>query len=331
MNEEKENQVKELQDRITEMEKTLDDSRNVSNLRRLERQITENQAVFDDFKRQAAQATESLERRFRDEMQQLQNGNDDTAEVWLGKNRAAQQEIDRLQASSIELKTKHAAELQNIKDSYDEQINDWSAKCEEQENEMDSQAHQIESLLTQIDDLQNSLEASTKRLERNSSYNKKKQLMEPSVSEEETGFHHRHCEEKLQAQKLEVEDLHRRISNLKQSNEAQLNRLGHEKARELQELRKEMQQVQDMLDTTKQQSEERLSSIAQQHKKEIHVMHEQYQKLVDIKDRELEDYSYRVKAIAATKQKEMDRVREESNEKISEIENHIEGYEVSFV
>ncbi|KAI9253822.1 hypothetical protein BDA99DRAFT_164247 [Phascolomyces articulosus] len=321
--EEKEQTVRELQDRIADLEKTLDDSRNVSNLRRLERQIAENQNEFDEYKRQAAQEKETLERRYRDEMHQLQSGNDDTAEVWLGKNRAAQQEIDRLQASVIDLERKNAAKLQDIKDEYDEQINDWAAKCETQETEMDSQAHQIESLLTQIDDLQNSLEAATKRLERNTT-KKQQQMMEPSISDEAS---HRLCEEKLNIQKQEVDELHRRISNLKQSNEAQLNRLGHEKARELQELRKEMQAVQDLLETTKHVSEERLSTIAQQHKKEIHVMHEQYQKLVDIKDRELEDYSYRVKAIAAAKQKEMDRVREESNEKINEIEGQIEGYE----
>ncbi|KAI9492988.1 hypothetical protein BDB00DRAFT_410117 [Zychaea mexicana] len=329
--EEKEHAVQELQTRMADMEKILDDSRTVSNLRRLERQLSENRAAFDEYKRQAAQATEILERRFRDEMQQLQSGSDDTAEVWLGKNRAAQQEIDRLQAASIELEQTHAAKLQDTKDDYEEQVNDWKTKCESQESELDSQAHQIESLLTQIDDLQNSLEAATKRLERNTTkkQQQQQQLMEPSVSDEMTV--HRLCEEKLQAQKQEVEELHRRVSDLKQSHETQLNRLGHEKARELQELRKEMQAVQDLLETTKTASDERLSAIAQQHKKEIHVMHEQYQKLVEFKDRELEDYSYRVKALAAAKQKEMDRVREETNEKIGEIEGQIEGYEVSFL
>lgn len=245
-----EQEKQKLQEHISQLERRLEESRNVANLRRLEQQLSETQASFEEYKRQEQQAREALERRFRDEMKELQSGSDDTAEAWLEKHRAAQQEIDRLHAAVEHLKAEHARQLETLQATHEAQIREWKAKCETNETEIENQAHQIESLLVQVDDLQNSLEAATARLEEHTSASKKSSFEGLSMASSSTEAH-RVCEEKLQARQRDLEELQRRISELKESHETQLNRLGYEKARELQDLRREMQGFQELLEATK--------------------------------------------------------------------------------
>ncbi|KAI9320076.1 hypothetical protein BX666DRAFT_1919004 [Dichotomocladium elegans] len=311
------------------LEERLDTSRNMSNIRRLEMQLTQSQAAFDEYKRQAEQTTEALERRFRAEMQQLQSSSDDSARDWLEKHRAMQNEIDRLEALNQTLERTHAQALVALENNHQDEIEEWKERIEAQEDEMDHQAQQIQTLLSQIEDLQNSLEAATRRLEERAhspaaaavSSSRKVSLEEPLREQQ------RVWEERLQTKQAEIDEVHRRMAELKDAHECQLNRLGHEKARELQELQSEIKQLHQMLQQAQALGEERYKLLAEQHKKEIHLMHAQYQKLVDLKDRELEDYAYRVKVVATTKQEELTRKSTESSGQITHLEREIEGYE----
>lgn len=225
---------------------TLETSKSAIHLRRLETKLSENQAAFEDYKRQSQQITDALERRFRDEMQQLQSGSDDTANVWREKHRAQQLEIDRLQATNQDLEYRHAEAMAELGKKHQEDMEALVCKCEAQEDEMDHQMQQIHTLLAQVEDLQNSLEAATRRLEeRASSSSRKVSLEEPTRTD------YRICEEKIQSQQLELEELHRRITELRTTHEVQMNRLANEKARELQELQKELKVVHDHLEKTK--------------------------------------------------------------------------------
>ncbi|KAI7884333.1 hypothetical protein K492DRAFT_174242 [Lichtheimia hyalospora FSU 10163] len=303
--------------------KTLETSKSAIHLRRLETQLSENQAAFEEYKRQSQQITDALERRFRDEMQELQSGSDDTANAWLEKHRAQQLEIDHLQATNQDLEYQHAEAMAELGKKHQEDMEALICKCETQEDEMDHQMQQIHTLLAQVEDLQNSLEAATRRLEeRASSSSRKVSLEEPMRTE-----NHRICEEKIHSQQLELDELHRRITELRTTHELQMNRLGNEKARELQELQNELKAVHDLLEKTKSEGQERFALLAAQHKKEIHIMHEQYQKVVNVKDRELEDNAYRIKALASVKQNELSFMRKSTNDKIEKLEQEIEGYE----
>lgn len=236
---------------------TLETSKSAIHLRRLETKLSENQAAFEDYKRQSQQITDALERRFRDEMQQLQSGSDDTANVWREKHRAQQLEIDRLQATNQDLEYQHAEAMAELGKKHQEDMEALIYKCETQEDEMDHQMQQIHTLLAQVDDLQNSLEAATRRLEeRASSSSRKVSLEEPTRTE-----NHRICEEKIHSQQLELEELHRRITELRATHELQMNRLGNEKARELQDLQKELKAVRDLLDKTKAEGQVRIHTI----------------------------------------------------------------------
>ncbi|KAL0078468.1 hypothetical protein J3Q64DRAFT_1824886 [Phycomyces blakesleeanus] len=322
-------EVTMLKERISTLESTLEESKSVINLRKLEKQLSDHHIVFEEYKRQSEQATEALERRFRDEMQQLQNGSDDTAQAWVEKNRAGQQEIDRLHSILQELGVAHQDDIAKLEAIHLTQLEEAKAKSDAQEAELDGQSHQIESLLFQVETLQTALEAATLRLEEHTV-----KLHNKDSTESLNGVHisqrenlHRLCEEKLQTRQRDLDELHSRISELKEMHDAQLNRLGHEKAKELQELQRELAGLKEKHQTYSITSEERMQAIAHQHTKEIGVMQTQYQRLVDIKDRELEDYAYRVRALSASRQKELDQFREESTEKITKLEYEIEGYE----
>lgn len=244
--------VQELQLRIDELEKTMQDSQDVSKLRQLERQLLESQAAFEDFKREAQLAAEAMEKKYRDEMHHIVSGNDDTAEAWLEKQKAAQQQIDRLMADLASTKEAHAKELESLKIKYEDELEECKVKCENHENELDNQAQHIQSLLGQIEDLQNSLEAATARLENHTANKKAMSTASAAISEVDA---HRMCEQKLQSRQRDLDDLQRRINELKESHETQLQRLGQEKARELQELRKELQGFRELHQTTKKMSE----------------------------------------------------------------------------
>ncbi|KAI9312880.1 hypothetical protein BX666DRAFT_1865513 [Dichotomocladium elegans] len=294
----------------------VDESRNVSNIRRLEKQLSESQATLEEFKLQAQQATEVLEQRYLHEIKELQNGNDDTADAWLEKHRAAQQEIDRLESLVAHLEQEHHQKLTQERMEHEAKIKEWKTKCDKQDNEIDNQAQQISSLLGQVEDLQSSLEAATLRFEQRAALHR---ASDDGLAKNKDI--HRSCEEKLLVRQHEVEELHRRISELKETHETQLNRFGQEKARELQELRNEMKATQEMLQKSKGSDEAwqaRLVAIAEQHRKEIQVIHNQSQKLIDIKEQELGSYAYRVKTIMATKQKEMARAHKQFTEQIAD-------------
>lgn len=185
-------------------------------------------------------------------MQQLQSGSEDGAKVWLDKHRAAQQEIDRLHGLLRELENKTSQERHELELLHEQQLEEWKEKCEAHEMELDSQAHQTSALLQQVEDLQNSLEAATERLEtaQKESSSSKTNTLPPSPDPAAVAaaaaavVDHKACEQAL-------DELQRRMTSLKDAHETQLNRLGHEKARELQALRAEMLELQTILQQTK--------------------------------------------------------------------------------
>ncbi|KAI7866590.1 hypothetical protein BDF14DRAFT_1810389 [Spinellus fusiger] len=322
-------ETEKLQEAINTLRITMDESKSLGHLRKLEKQLSDQQATFEDYKRQTEQAKDTLERRFRDEMQQLQNGSDDTAQVWVEKNRAAQQEIDRLHKSIHELTLSHVSNIVEREAVHAKQLEGLELKRTAQETEMEGQAHQIESLLFQVETLQTALEAATARLEEHTVRLHSKDSTE-NINGRTSGHSedvHKLCKERLDTRQHDIDELHSRITGLKAMHEAQLNRLSHEKAKELEQLQQKLGMLEQKHQAQIPLMEERLQSIAQQHTKEINVMHEQYQKLVDIKDQALEDYAYRVRALSASRQKEIDQLREETNEKTARFEYEIEGYE----
>ncbi|KAG2209156.1 hypothetical protein INT47_005448, partial [Mucor saturninus] len=321
----------------------MEESASSSHTRKVQNELAASSAALEEFKRQSQQTTENLERRYRDEIRQLQSGSDDTALAWLEKTRSAQQKLDELHDELLRTETEHKAILQNLVDTHTEQIDRLTESCETKETEIEEQSSQIEDLLFQVETLQNSLEAATVRLEHTAkstptTSSNRDDINSLDVPHEPIKNIHQECLNRVDLKQKELQDFKAKMKELKEVHEAQLNRLGQEKATAVGELRKIITGLEQRLAATPPSSptkssmnEDRLISIAEQHRKEITTMHEQYQAVVDCKDRELEDYAYRVKAIVASKQKEVEKLQVETISTIDKYEKDIEGYEQKII
>jgi chromosome segregation ATPase len=330
---------------------TMEDQQTTSHARKVENDLAVATAALEEFKRQSQQATENLERRYRDEIRQLQSGSDDTAQAWLEKTRSAQQQVDQLHDELSQKEAAHKQAVENLIQEHTLEIDRLTETCETKETEIEAQSNQIEDLLYQVETLQNSLEAATVRLEHTAKSTPTTSSNRDDINNSVNGAAqhepikniHQECLNRVDAKQKELEDLKSRMKEIKETHETQLNRLGQEKANAIADLRKTITGLEQRLaatpPTTPTRSssnknmidEERLVTIAEQHRKEINTMHEQYQIVVDTKDSELEDYAYRVKALVAGKQKEVEKLQNETNSTIDKYERDIEGYEVSFM
>lgn len=345
-----ENFKKEQEVVIADLKKKLaatEETQSTSYARKVENELAITTAALEDLKRQSQQQKESLERRFRDEIRQLQSGSDDTAQAWLEKTRSAQQQVDQLHDELSTKDAKYEQMLHELKEKHNEEVDELTNKCETKETEIEEQSSQIEDLLYQVETLQNSLEAATVRLEHTAKSTPTTSSNRDDINSSAKGIMnhepikniHQECLNRIDVKQKELEDLKKRLKELKDTHEAQINRLGQEKASAVGDLKKTIAGLEQRLTATppttptKSRStidEDRLITIAEQHRKEINTMHKQYQQVVDTKDRELEDYAYRVKALVASKQKEVEKLHTETNATIDKYERDIEGYEVSF-
>lgn len=323
-----------------------------SYVRKVQNELESTTATLEEFKRQSKHTTEALEKRYREEIRQLQNGSDDTAQAWLEKTRSTQQKLDQLHDQIQTQDQAHAQVIDALKLAHAQEIDQLNETCENKETQIEEQSSQIEDLLYQVETLQNSLEAATVRLEHTAkstptTSSNRDDINNSTASHAPIKNIHQECLDRLDAKQKELEDLKSRLAEIKETHETQMNRMAQEKANALQELRKKVTSLEQKLAAATPPSsptrpdasnntvgnsvlsEERLIRIAEQHRKELKTMHEQYQIVVDTKDRELEDYAYRVKALVAAKQKDIEKLQTETNNTIDKYERDIEGYEVS--
>jgi DNA repair exonuclease SbcCD ATPase subunit len=339
--------IAKLKDQI----QSLEDSQTNSHLRKVQNELDTALIALEDFKRQSQQTTEQLEKRYREEIRQLQNGSDDTAQAWLEKTRSAQQQVDQLHDQIHSKEQSHADLVHALKETHAQEIDKLTEALENKEAQIEEQSSQIEDLLFQVETLQNSLEAATVRLEHTAkstpTSSSNRDDINNSTSHDPIKNIHQECLDRIDAKQKELDDVKARLLEIKEAHEVQLNRLGQEKANALQELRKTITSLEQKLAATtpphsptrpnsvlvngQGSDEERLIRIAEQHRKEISTMHEQYQRVVDTKDRELEDYAYRIKALVAAKQKDIEKLQIETNNTIDRYERDIEGYEVGYI
>ncbi|KAI8997499.1 hypothetical protein BDB01DRAFT_771332 [Pilobolus umbonatus] len=319
--------------------KALEEVHSNSHVRKIENELNTANNALEEMKRQARMNTDNLERRYRDEIRQLQNGSDDTAQVWLEKTRAAQQEMAQLHDMLQSKEQEHMNAVTALKETHAEELDKVMEQTEQKEVEIEEQQHQIEGLLFQVETLQNSLEAATVRLE-----NTTKSLT-PSTSLtvkrsndsliDKRDNPHTECFERIEKKQKEIDGLMKRVVELKENQEVQMNKMRQEKASAMQELRKTITSLEQKMATPPTPpttphpkiSDERLINIAEQHRNEIKMLHDQYQRIVNIKDQELEDYAYRIKALVASKQKDVENIHSVTTEKIDQYEKEIEGYE----
>ncbi|KAL9546566.1 hypothetical protein MBANPS3_006601 [Mucor bainieri] len=332
----------------------LQEAQTNSHMRKVQNELEAANAALEELKRQSQHTTESLEKRYREEIRQLQNGSDDTAQAWLEKTRSAQQELDQLHDQIQHKGQLHAQAMDALKQAHAQEMDQLSEACENKETQIEEQSSQIEDLLYQVETLQNSLEAATVRLEHTAKSTPTTSSNRDDINDAATPHQpikniHQDCLDRLEVKQKELEDLKSRLAEVKETHETQMNRMAQEKANALQELRKKVTSLEQKLAATTPPSsptrpnstaaivgngvlnEERLIRIAEQHRQELKTMHEQYQIVVDAKDRELEDYAYRVKALVAAKQKDIEKLQTETNHTIDKYERDIEGYEAKIV
>ncbi|KAI8330313.1 hypothetical protein BC941DRAFT_475647 [Chlamydoabsidia padenii] len=289
-----------LEQNFATMETTLASSKEAQHIRDLEHQLGT-----------ARQATEALERRFRDEMQQTQNDHDDTAQTWLEKHQRSQTELDRLQQIMVETEHIHAQALTRLEQYHVIKQQGIEAQLAQMNEDRDTHAQHMDALESQIEDLQTRLEEATLRLE--TATLKSSPNLSPSPSS--TVVTHDHCRRKQIELELTLEELKQQLVDQKQHYITQKHK--HES-----HSRTVQHAYQD-------QTNEKLIDVAKQHKKEVQLLHDQYQQLVDLKDQELEAYAYRVKSINVARQKEIESCRAEFNNRIHYLEHQIEGYEAT--
>ncbi|KAG0743108.1 hypothetical protein G6F22_004591 [Rhizopus arrhizus] len=281
----------------------LENSTTSSHVRKLETDLTNATSALEQHKHQSQLQIEGLERRQREEMRQLQSGTDDSAMAWLEKTKAAQQEVNVLQDMLEKQQKEHNDRIQSLEQAYEKQISELKQVCHQKELEIEERSGEIENLLDRVETLQNSLEAATTRLEHTT-----RLTPTTSLSTSETSGNEMYIK-RLEAKQKELDDLKSRLVEIKETHESQLNRLGQEKANDIQELRKTIARLEQQAGNKngmRNVDEERLIRVAEQHRKEISVMHDQYQSAIDTKNKELEDYAYRLKALVASKQKEIE-------------------------
>lgn len=333
--------------KLKEQIQTLEDSQSISHLRKVQNELEASIAAFEEFKRSSQHETDILEKRYREEIKQLQNGNDDTAEAWLEKTRSAQQELNQLQDKMHIKDQEYKQAIQMLKDIHSEEEEKLHEICDEKEAQIEAQSHQIENLLYQVETLQNTLEAATVRLEHTA---KSTPTTSSNIDDiNNTASHspvkniHQECTVKIEAKQKEIDNLRASIAELKETHETQMNRLAQEKANKIQELKKKLSDLEEELATatpplsptksaatgsSKVSIDLQLVEVAERHRNEMKKLQEQYQHEVDEKSRELEDYVYRVKALMTAKQKEVEKMRMETNNTVDKYEQDIKGYEV---
>ncbi|KAI8096072.1 hypothetical protein BDF21DRAFT_458312 [Thamnidium elegans] len=331
--------ISDLKSQIASMEEAA----STSHTRKIQTELVASEAALEELKRQSLQATESLERRYRDEIRQLQSGSDDTAQAWLEKTRAAQQQVDKLHDELLRKDLTHKETIENLIEKHTFEMDQLTENCENKETEIEEQSSHIEDLLFQVETLQNSLEAATVRLEHTAKSTPTTSSNHDDINSdtphEPIKNIHQECLNRIDVKQKELQDIKNKMKELKDTHEIKINHLGQEKAIALAELRKTITGLELKLSNTVAGStatattnkpfidEDRLINIAEQHRKEITTMHQQYQTVVDCKDRELEDYAYRVKALVASKQKEVEKIHVETTSTIDQYERNIEGYE----
>lgn len=344
-----ENFKKEQEVVIADLKKqiaAMEEAQTSSHARKVENELVATSNALENLKRQSQQTTESLERRHREEIRQLQSGNDDTAQAWLEKTRFAQQQVDQLHDELSRKESAHKQELDQLIEKHTLEIEELHKTTEDKEGQIEEQSNQIEDLLFQVETLQNSLEAATVRLEHTAKSTPTTSSNRDDINTSVNGIAnhdpikhiHQECLNRIDVKQKELEEMKERLRESKEAHETQLNRLGQEKANAVAELRKTIVGLEQRLaatpPTTPTKShinEDRLVSIAEQHRKEIETMHKQYQVVVDTKDQELEDYAYRVKALVASKQKEIEKLNAETNSTIDKYERDILGYESKII
>ncbi|RCI02131.1 hypothetical protein CU098_000244, partial [Rhizopus stolonifer] len=311
---------------LEEKVQTIEKSQTNNHLRKLENELTSVTSALEEHKRQSQHQIETLELRQREELRQLQSGTDDTAMAWLEKTKATQQQVHSLHDELQKEKLSHEQDVKTVRQEYEDQIKTLQETCGQKEQEIDERTSQIENLLDRVETLQNSLEAATTRLEHTakSTPSSSSTPEEINMAKDQEAGQHTACLERYKSKQKELEDLKTRMAEIKETHETQLNRLGQEKANDIQELRKTIMRLEKRVSDSKPTTgvnEERLVRVAEQHKKEISMMHDQYQLAIDTKNKELEDYAYRVKAVVASKQKEVENME-------SKRKAEIERYEV---
>lgn len=311
----------------------MEKSHTNSHIRKVESELTNAKSALEEFKRQSQLHIEAIEQRHREEIRQLQSGTDDTAMAWLEKTKATQQEVHALHDELQRKEAAHNESLTAIKEQYENKIELLKQTCDKKETEIEERSAQIESLLFQVETLQNSLEAATVRFEHTAKSTPSSSSNRDDINAKPHDTSHEQCVKRYEAKQKELDDLKVRLAEIKETHESQLNRLGQEKANAIQELRKTIAQLEQKQKSggSGSVSEERLIQIAEQHKKEIQAMHEQYQHTIDAKNKELEDYAYRVKALVASKQKELEKLQIEKKMEEEKYDREVEGYEVSFL
>ncbi|RCI07334.1 hypothetical protein CU098_014019 [Rhizopus stolonifer] len=334
--------ISKLKDQI----KLMEEMQTNSHVRKVQKELDNTLASFEEHKRQSQQNTEALERRYREEIRQLQNGSDDTAEAWLEKTRSAQQKLDQLH-DQLQLKEQELNNtIETLKTAHEEELDKLHEICENKEAQIEEQSSQIEDLSLQVENLQNSLEAATVRLEHTAKSS-------PTTSSGKDDINnpkpnpikdiHQECLKRIDDKQKEIDELKSRLINLKETQELQINRLGQEKANALKTISSLEQKLaattppqsptrpSSMILSSDVTGEERLVKVAEQHRKEIRTMQNQYQMLVDAKDRELEDYAYRIKALVAAKQKAIEKMQLENKVSSDRYDREIEEYEAKIV
>ncbi|CAO3677934.1 unnamed protein product [Rhizopus stolonifer] len=321
---------------LEEQVQTMEKSQTNSHLRKLENELTSATSALVEHKRQSQHQLETLELRQREELRQLQSGTDDTAMAWLEKTKATQQQVHSLHDELQKEKSNHEHDVKTVRQEYEGQIRTLQETCSQKEQEIDERTSQIENLLDRVETLQNSLEAATTRLEHTtkSTPSSSSTPEEINMAKDQEAGQHTACLERYKSKQKELEDLKSRLAEIKETHETQLNRLGQEKANDIQELRKTIMRLEKRASDSKPTTgvnEERLVRMAEQHKKEISMMHDQYQLAIDTKNKELEDYAYRVKAVVASKQKEVENMESKRKAEIeryelktNELENEVE-------
>ncbi|ORY99728.1 hypothetical protein BCR42DRAFT_203010 [Absidia repens] len=179
--------------KAADMEAMLASSKEAHHVRDLEQQLAT-----------ARQATEALERRFRDEMQQTQNDHDDTAQTWLATHQRTQNELDRLQQEIAESEQRHVLALQQAHDQHAGHQQDADDRFAQLNDDRDAQAQHIDALETQIEALQTRLEEATLRLEHHAAATA---TMKPSLSNHDAAS----CQQKRADLENQLEDCKRQL------------------------------------------------------------------------------------------------------------------------
>ncbi|KAG1440650.1 hypothetical protein G6F56_011833 [Rhizopus delemar] len=226
---------------------------------------------LEEHKQQAQQKIETVEKRHRDEIRQLQSGTDDTAMAWLEKTKATQQEVDMLHDRLRQRELAYSRAVEALRDQYEDEVEELREMCEEKEADIEERSAQVESLLDRVETLQNSLEAATDRLEHTAKSTPSSSSDREEINRTSTHGGHEACVKRYEAKQKELFELKTRLSEAKETHESQLNRLGKEKANAIQELQRTIVHLerQKPMSPPPSINEDNLTHIAEQHKREI--------------------------------------------------------------